>query len=199
MSRFRLVRSCAAFFAGAIAFVLVACGEPPPPQQPQQQPQTQQQGQGQQGQSAGFVDRLCNTLCKKNVECIPGWDPAQCQQNCRERGSPARAFWREDYAKATLACLDAAGCDVMSKGDTIEKTCFGDTRPAPSETAKKLCDVSLDKERTCSDAAAPDSAACLKKWGMIDDAKLKEMLACQERPCGEAARCAKAAVGIKEP
>jgi hypothetical protein len=198
MSRAHISRACLAFIGGALA--ILACGEPPPPQQPQSPATAQPPTQGQpSGTSASYVDRLCNTLCKKNVECVPGWDPAQCQQNCRERGSAARAFWRDDYKAATLSCLESAGCDVMSKGDAIEKKCFVDTKPQPSDAAKKYCDASIEKERTCSDAAAPDAAACLQKWGVIADATLTEMTACQQRPCGEAATCAKAAVGIKQP
>jgi hypothetical protein len=189
-----LVNARSALFSFvAASAAIIACGSPPPPQ-PQSQAQAPTQAQTPAVQSGSFVDRLCNTLCQKQMRCNPKWDADLCQKNCRERGSPARAHWRDDYANATLACLDAAGCDVMAKGDDTEKKCFADTRPEPSEAAKHFCEVSVEKEKTCTGQS--DMPGCLRAWGMIDDAALKEMLACQDRPCGQAASCAKAAVGF---
>ncbi len=180
-----LRRACSSCLLSA--FALVACGGPDPkPQTPAQAGDTQ---------TDTFIGRLCNTLCQKQVQCDPKWDGATCQKNCRERGSPARTFWREDYAKATLACLDAAGCDVMTKGDDTEKKCFGDTRPEPSDAAKHFCEVAQEKEHTCS-GAAPDVPGCLRTWGMMNEAAIKDMTACQQEPCGKAVSCAKSAVGF---
>ncbi len=169
------------------AFALVACGGPDP------QPKTPAQAEG--AQTDTLVGRLCNTLCQKQVQCDPKWDGTTCQKNCRERGSPARTYWREDYAKATLACLDAAGCDVMAKGDDTEKKCFGDTRPEPSDAAKHFCQVAQEKEHTCSGAAV-DIPGCLRTWGMMNEAALKDMTTCQQEPCGKATTCTKSAVGF---
>ena len=180
-----------AIFSGlTAALALIACGG-----EPKQEAQGPQAAPG--PQSGPFIDRLCNTLCQKQVKCDPKWDGATCQKNCRERGSPARAFWRDDYAKATLACLDAAGCDVMAKGDETEKKCFSETRPEPTEAAKHFCEVSQEKERTCSNAP-PDVPACLRTWGMMNEPALSAMTACQEQPCGKAVSCAKAAVGFPQ-
>jgi hypothetical protein len=195
----RSARAITSAVIAALAFVaFVACGSPPPPESQAQPSQPAQQSQPVAVQSGGFIDRLCNTLCKKMMECTPNWDADMCQKNCRERGSPARAYWRADYAKATLACLDASGCDVMAKGDATEKKCFTDTRPEPTDAAKHYCEVAVEKERTCA-GAAPDMPGCMRTWGMIDDAQLKDMLACQDQPCGKAASCAKSVVGFPKP
>ena len=188
MALYRLLRATSSWLVPA--FAIIACAEPAQPAQP-----PRNQGDT---RAEGYIDRVCNTLCQKSVQCDPKWDGALCQKNCRERGSPARAFWREDYQKATLACLDAVACDVMKTGDVTDKKCFSETRPEPSELAKRYCEVSLEKERTCS-GQAPDMPACLRAWGMINDAALKTMVECQDRACGEATPCAKAAVGFDKP
>ena len=187
-----LGRACSSCLFVALAFV--ACGGHEPQPQPQSAPAATDNG----AQASPFIARLCDTLCQKQVQCDPKWDVATCQKNCRERGSPARAFWREDYAKATLACLDAAGCDVMAKGDDTEKKCFGDTRPEPSAAAKRFCERAQEKEHTCS-GAAPDVPGCLRTWGMMSEAALTDMTACQQAPCGKAPACVKSTVGFPRP
>ena len=168
------------------ALPLVACAASQPP------PEAQHVHVG------AFVEGLCNTLCEKQVHCDHNLDAETCQTNCRQRGSPAREFWREDYAKATLACLDTSGCDVMRSGDTIGKKCFEETRPEPSDAAKHFCEVSEAKEQSCT-AAPPNVPACLRTWGMMKDTALAEMVACQDRACGKATSCAKAVVGFPKP
>jgi hypothetical protein len=167
-----------AISVGALVATIVACAEPQHPR------------------NDGYVDRLCTTFCQKRVQCDANWEEATCQKNCRQQGSPARAFWREDYVKATLECVDSASCDVVTNPAMIEETCFRRTRPEPSALAKKYCDVAAEKDRACV-GVSPDLPRCLRFWGMINDAVMNDlMIECEDRPCRTAARCAHAMVGF---
>ena len=42
-------------------------------------------------------------------------------------------------------------------------------------------------------------AACLRSWGMMNEAALRDMTACQDSACGKAVACAKGVVGFPKP
>jgi hypothetical protein len=160
-----------------LAVALVSCAEPQRPR------------------NDAYVDRLSNAICQKRVQCDPKWDGATCQKSCRERGSAARPFWRDDYVSATLACVDGAQCELALEPPALEKKCFKDTRPEPSALAKKFCDVAVEKDRTCT-GLPPNVPRCLRSWGMVRDDVMNELIDCQDRPCGKAGKCAKTIVGF---
>jgi hypothetical protein len=157
----------ALFTAAAVATVLVACTPVVPPH-------------------LEYRDRMCDALCKRRSECLPGADGSDvksCETNCRESGSKRRPYWRADYVDATVQCLETSTCGVIK--ESVERTCFLDTRPEPSDLARRACMAFEAKQRECV-GAVEDIDACLNKlgWRLLSDPVLAELLDCEGQRCG---------------
>jgi hypothetical protein len=133
--------------------------------------------------NAANVDRICDTLCRRRGECKPGWDQTICQASCRDRGSKRRPYWRADYVEAAVQCLATSSCDVILQ--SFERACFVDTRPEPSDTARRACIAAEAKQHECM-GSPQDVDECLTKWEwrLYSDPVLEEIIDCEKQHCG---------------
>jgi hypothetical protein len=132
---------------------------------------------------AANVDRICDTLCRRRGECRPGWDQTTCQASCRDRGSKRRPYWRADYVEAAVQCLASSSCDVIL--ERVERACFIDTRPEPTDLARRACMAVEAKQRECI-GSPEDVDECLNKWEwrLYSDPVLEELIDCEKQHCG---------------
>jgi hypothetical protein len=130
------------------------------------------------------VERLCDTWCRERGMCTPGWNREACQTDCRERGDKRAPYWRGDYVESIVHCIEASRCEVLTAKDP-QAICFAQTRPEPSETARRACIAVEAKQRECK--APPESVDdCLNEWNwrVLGDRVLEELIACERQACG---------------
>lgn len=143
-----------------------------------------------------YVDHICDTLCHKRGECSPGWDQKTCQTDCRERGNKRRAYWRADYVEAAVSCIANSSCDVVLQ--KVNAACFRDTKPEPSDIARRACTAAEAKDRECN-GAPQNIDECLNKWNwrLYSDPVLEEIIDCEKQHCGgdNRVRCINEAMG----
>lgn len=143
-----------------------------------------------------YVDRICDSLCRKRAECKPDWDQKICQTSCRDRGSSRRPYWRADYVDAAVQCITSSSCETILK--EVERACFQDTRPEPTEVARRACMAAEQKQHECVGAPV-DMDECLNKWNWraYSDPVLEEIVDCEKQRCGgnQRSRCISEALG----
>jgi hypothetical protein len=140
------------------------------------------------------IDRVCDTKCKRLVECNPAWDAARCQAGCR--ANKLRGYDRSDYIDASVKCLEAATCDVVL--GPLDRKCLVETRPEPSDVARRYCRAAGAKDYECR-GKPPDFDKCLQgSLAMISDTVLQKMVDCESLKCSSAGHCARETIGLPD-
>jgi hypothetical protein len=144
------------------------------------------------------VDRLCGAMCRREADCSPGADVAACELKCRhDRLIP---YYRDDYVGAVAECLRTSTCDVIDH--SAIRTCWQATRPAPSDDARRVCHLIIEKDHLCNGIVVETEDECLAKWrwGELKDSVLDELASCEEQSCGHdrRPRCVANTLGLDE-
>jgi hypothetical protein len=141
------------------------------------------------------VARVCQLECKRLGDCRPGWDMDACDRGCRrDRLLP---YFREDYVAAITTCLEQSTCDVIL--GPLHDTCWGATRPAPSDLARRAAEEASAKEHLCrGDPVSPEQVLDKWRWAALSDPVLEELRQCEGLRCGRAWRhdCIKITLGL---
>jgi hypothetical protein len=82
-----------------------------------------------------------------------------------------------------VGCIANSTCDVILQ--SVERTCFVDTRPEPSDIARRACIAAEKKQHECM-GSPEDVDECLNKrgWRLYSDPVLEEMIDCEKQHCG---------------
>jgi hypothetical protein len=129
-------------------------------------------------------DRLCAAICARHVACQPSkWNEDPCRAECESEHGPAskhggssRKYWRADYVDSIVKCTEAASCDLAENDDRYVLQCFDDTLPPPSELARRVCGLRLEKYNQCR-GEAPRST-CAEEMNRYSDAVLESAARC---------------------
>jgi hypothetical protein len=147
---------------------------------------------------AGEADLVhyCDTLCRRDVECFDGVDPAECDLSCAESSAGVEDRLNQEYVAMLDACIAEMDCDVLVTQSTEPCVNEVDATLPPTMAGKSFCEA-LDATRDeCGQIFA--KATCLQISKQFNEFALGEAQACTRQACTEIYRCISAAFGVTE-